>query len=60
MIDIDSGSYRVYQMSGELLEEKMRYAEALKAYQSALKLSPDLAGIRFAIGNVYWKTAAVR
>ncbi len=55
MIDINSGSYRVYQMSGELLEEKMRYAEALKAYQSALKLSPDLAGIRFAIGNVYWK-----
>ena len=55
MIDIDSGSYRVYQMSGELLEEKMRYTEALKAYQSALKLSPDLAGIRFAIGNVYWK-----
>ena len=55
MIDIDSGSYRVYQMSGELLEENTRYAEALKAYQSALKQSPDLAGIRFAIGNVYWK-----
>ena len=55
MIDIDSGSYRVYQMSGELLDEKMRYAEALKAYQSALKQSPDLAGIRFVIGNVYWK-----
>jgi tetratricopeptide (TPR) repeat protein len=55
MIDIDSGSYRVYQMSGELLEEKMRYAEALKSYQRALKQSPDLSGIRFAIGNVYWK-----
>jgi tetratricopeptide (TPR) repeat protein len=55
MVDIDPASYRVNQMSGELLEEKTKYAEALKAYQTALKQSPDLAGIRYAIGNVYWK-----
>ena len=55
MIDIDPASYRVNQMSGELLEEKTQYADALIAYQKALKQSPDLAGIRYAIGNVYWK-----
>jgi tetratricopeptide (TPR) repeat protein len=55
MIDIDPASYRVHQMSGEILEEKTRYAEALAAYQTALKKFPELTGIRFAIGNVYWK-----
>jgi tetratricopeptide (TPR) repeat protein len=55
MIDINPSSYRVHQMSGELAEEKMEYSRALDSYQRTLKLSPDLAGIRFAIGNVYWK-----
>jgi len=55
MIDIDSNSYRVHQMSGALLEDKRKYAEAIDAYQKALKPSPDLMGIRFAIGNAYWK-----
>jgi tetratricopeptide (TPR) repeat protein len=55
MIDIDPVSYRVHQMSGELLEDKRKYAEAIDAYQKALKQSPDLMGIRFSIGNAYWK-----
>jgi tetratricopeptide (TPR) repeat protein len=55
MIDIDPRSYRVHQMSGELLEDKRKYAEAIDAYQKALKQSPELMGIRFAIGNAHWK-----
>jgi tetratricopeptide (TPR) repeat protein len=55
MIDLDPLSYRVHQMSGELLEDKRKYAEAIDAYQKALKQSPELTGIRFAIGNAYWK-----
>ncbi|HEX2521705.1 MAG TPA: tetratricopeptide repeat protein, partial [Terriglobia bacterium] len=55
MIDIDPVSYRVHQMSGELLEDKRKYAEAIDAYQRALKQSPDLMGIRFSIGNACWK-----
>jgi tetratricopeptide (TPR) repeat protein len=55
MIGIDPNSYRVHQMTGALLEDKRKYAEAIDAYQKALKPSPDLMGIRFAIGNTYWK-----
>ena len=55
MIDIDPNSYRVHQMTGALLEDKRKYAEAITAYQKALKPSPDLMGLRFAIGNAYWK-----
>lgn len=55
MIDIDPVSYRVHQLSGELLEDRRKYAEAISAYQKALKQSADLMGIRFAIGNACWK-----
>jgi tetratricopeptide (TPR) repeat protein len=55
MISIDPDSYRVHQMSGALLEDKRKFGEAIDAYQKALQASPDLMGIRFAIGNAYWK-----
>jgi tetratricopeptide (TPR) repeat protein len=55
MVGIDPNSYRVHQMTGALLEDKRKYTEAIDAYQKALKPSPDLMGIRFAIGNTYWK-----
>jgi tetratricopeptide (TPR) repeat protein len=55
MIDIDPASYRVFQMSGKLYEEKTQFPKALEAYKTVMKLSPDLAGIRSDIGNVYRK-----
>lgn len=55
MIEIDPNSYRVHQMTGALLEDKRKYAEAIDAYQKVLKPAPDLMGIRFAIGNASWK-----
>ena len=55
MIDINPSSYRVHQISGKLFEEKTQFLKALESYQTALKLSPDLAGIRSDIGNVYRK-----
>jgi len=55
MIGIDPNSYRVHQMTGALLEDKRKYAEAIDAYQKALQLSPELMGVRFALGNTYWQ-----
>ncbi len=55
MIDIDPAYHRVFQLSGELLEDKGKYSEAISAYQIALERSAESAGLRYAIGNAYWK-----
>jgi tetratricopeptide (TPR) repeat protein len=55
MINLDPSSYRIQLMNGELLEGKTQYAEALKAYQEIFKSKPDFPGIRYIIGNVYYK-----
>jgi tetratricopeptide (TPR) repeat protein len=55
MVEIDRSSYRVHQMAGKLYEEKAQFAKALESYNTALKLAPDLAGIRSDIGNIYRK-----
>ncbi|MEO8660817.1 MAG: tetratricopeptide repeat protein [Bryobacteraceae bacterium] len=55
MIAINPDSYRVHQLSGEQQEQKTEYQKALASYQTALAKQPDLSGIRFAIGQVYWK-----
>jgi tetratricopeptide (TPR) repeat protein len=55
MIEIDPDSYRVRQLQGAEHEEKAEYDQALESYQAALAKQADLAGIRYSIGNVYWK-----
>ena len=55
MIEIDPDSYRVHQLTGEQQEQKTEYEKAVRSYQTALAKRPDLSGIRFAIGQVYWK-----
>ena len=56
MIQVDPDSYRVHQLAGERHEEDAAYEKALESYRKALEKRPALAGIRYAIGNVYWKT----
>ncbi|MEW5976497.1 MAG: tetratricopeptide repeat protein [Acidobacteriota bacterium] len=55
MLALDPQSYRVKQMEGEVFEQQEKYPQALAAYQEAHRLKPDLPGIRFALGSVYWK-----
>jgi tetratricopeptide (TPR) repeat protein len=55
MIAINPDSYRVHQLTGEQQEQKTEYQKALASYQTALAKQSDLSGIRFAIGQVYWK-----
>ncbi|MFN7995606.1 MAG: tetratricopeptide repeat protein [Bryobacteraceae bacterium] len=55
MIQLNPDSYRVHQLQGEQHEEKTEYDQALRSYQAALEREPALGGIRYAIGNVYWK-----
>ena len=56
MIDTDPDSYRVHRMVGERHEDKTEYEKALESYQLALEKQPQASGLRYAIGNVYWKT----
>ncbi|PYV44838.1 MAG: hypothetical protein DMG06_04830 [Acidobacteria bacterium] len=54
--EIDPNSYRLHQMEGEVYEQREQYPKAIESYKAAYALKPDLPGIRFAIGSVYWKT----
>ena len=54
--EIDPNSYRLHQMEGEVHEQQEQYPKAIESYKAAYTLKPDLPGIRFAIGSVYWKT----
>jgi tetratricopeptide (TPR) repeat protein len=56
MRGIDANSYRVHQLEGEQFEKHEQYPKALEAYRAAFDLKPDLPGVRFYLGNVYWKT----
>ncbi len=55
MIEIDPDSYRVHQLLGEQHEKKAEFDQAIQSYQLALAREPGLGGVRYAIGNVYWK-----
>jgi tetratricopeptide (TPR) repeat protein len=56
MIDIDPDSYRVHRLAGEQHEDNTEYEKALESYRLALQKGPRTRGLRYAIGNVYWKT----
>lgn len=55
MIQIDPDSYRVHQLLGDQHEKKAEFDQAIQSYQLALAREPGLGGVRYAIGNVYWK-----
>jgi tetratricopeptide (TPR) repeat protein len=49
---LGADSHRAHQVLAESLVAQERVDEALIEYRAALKLKPDLAGIRLAIGNL--------
>lgn len=55
LTDVAPDSYRVDQLAAELHREKTEYERAVEAYERALAKRPELPGLRYAIGDVYWE-----
>ncbi len=56
VFEIDPESYRAHQLKAEYYVELGNDDEALKEYQAAASLKPDLPDLHFEIGNLYWKS----
>lgn len=54
LTEVAPDSYRVDQLAAEFHRDETEYEKAVAAYQRALSKRPDLPGLRFAIGDVYW------
>lgn len=52
---IDPDSVLLDVLRAEADSDDLRYAEAIKRYQQALKKQPDFPGLHFALGQVYFK-----
>ncbi len=50
----DPESYRVHQILAESLARQGRYRDAILEYRLALERKPDLAGLHYQIGSLYW------
>ena len=54
VVATDGDSYRAHQLQGQSYEKVGKDEEAIREYRKALEVSPDLQGVHFAIGNLYW------
>jgi len=52
--NLDSDSFQLHALMGEVYAEEEHYAEAIKEYRSALDKRPGAQGIHFSIGVAYW------
>lgn len=50
----DPESYRVHQILAESLARQGRYRDAILEYKLALERKPDLAGLHYQIGLLFW------
>jgi tetratricopeptide (TPR) repeat protein len=50
----DPESYRIHQILGESLAKQGRHRDAILEYRLALARRPDLPGIHYQIGLLYW------
>jgi superkiller protein 3 len=50
----DPESYRVHQILAESLARQGRYRDAILEYKLALERKPDVAGLHYQIGLLYW------
>jgi tetratricopeptide (TPR) repeat protein len=55
LTEVAPESYRVEQLAGELHADRTEYANAIAAYQRALRKAPDVPGLRYAVATSYWK-----
>lgn len=49
------GSFRAHQLKGESFEATGEDQQAIEEYRRAFELNPELPGVQFSIGNLYWK-----
>lgn len=48
-------SYRLHQIRGEYFDLKNDPDQAIKEYQKAVNLRPDLCSLHYVLGDAYWK-----
>jgi len=48
-------SYRMHQVRGEYFDLDNNPDQAIKEYEKAVQLRPDLSSLHYALGNAYWK-----
>lgn len=51
---LDSDSFQLHALMGEIHADQEHYPEAIEEYQAALGKRPDAPGLYFAIGLAYW------
>ena len=51
----DPNHYRVQELEGDQFRLKQDYDKALQAYQRALKTAPNVPGLHFDVGDVYYR-----
>jgi tetratricopeptide (TPR) repeat protein len=56
VFEVDPESYRAHQLKAQYYVELGKDDEALKEYQAAASLKPDLPDLHFEIGTLYWKS----
>jgi Flp pilus assembly protein TadD len=48
-------SYRIHEVRGEYFEMESSPALAIKEYEKAVELRPDIPSLHYALGTAYWK-----
>jgi tetratricopeptide (TPR) repeat protein len=51
----DPNHYRVQELEGDQFRLKQEFEKALQAYKKALAAAPDLPGLHFDVGDVYYQ-----
>jgi tetratricopeptide (TPR) repeat protein len=51
---LDSDSFQLHALMGEVYADQERYSDAIEEYQKALAKRPDAPGMQFLIGVAYW------
>jgi tetratricopeptide (TPR) repeat protein len=51
----DQNHYRVQELEGDQFRLEQEYEKALQAYQKALATAPNLPGLHFDVGDVYYQ-----
>jgi tetratricopeptide (TPR) repeat protein len=56
---LDEDSYRMHQVRGEYFDLSNDADHAIKEYEKAVTLKPNVASLHYALGSAYWKRSQV-
>ncbi|MFN8006181.1 MAG: tetratricopeptide repeat protein [Terriglobia bacterium] len=59
MAEIDPDSYRVYQVLAQSYDSQKNVENAIDAYRKAIARKPNLPGLHYELGDVYWRAGRV-